>query len=46
MLGEMKVELVGETLQARYVPSTDILARCVSLGKLIAEKLKERCAAD
>lgn len=45
VLREMKVELVGEGINVRYVPDEDALAECFSLGALVAEKLKERCAA-
>jgi flavorubredoxin len=41
-LAEMKVELVGEGVSAKYVPDDDALAECFSLGVFVAEKLKEK----
>jgi len=43
ILSAMKVELVAETLNVKYVPDEDVLAQCRSLGMLVAEKLVERC---
>jgi flavorubredoxin len=44
ILTEMKVELIGDGLKAKYVPDEETLAECFSLGALVAEKLKERYA--
>jgi flavorubredoxin len=44
ILTEMKVELIAEGVTARYVPDDRVLAECFSLGALVAERLKERCA--
>lgn len=41
-LTEMKVELVGEGINVKYVPDDEALAQCFSLGILVAQKLKER----
>jgi flavorubredoxin len=43
-LREMEVDLVADGLNVRYVPDEDALAKCFSLGVLVAEKLKERCS--
>ena len=43
VLKGMKVELVGESIKAKYVPDDEALAQCYSLGMLVAEKLKELC---
>lgn len=43
VLGEMKVDLVGESVRVKYVPDSEALAECHSLGLLVAEKLAERC---
>ncbi len=42
VLKEMRVELVGEPVNIRYVPDKEALEKCRALGKLVAEKLKER----
>jgi flavorubredoxin len=44
VLGQMKVDLVGENLKTKYVPDEEALARCFSLGSLVAEKLKKLCS--
>jgi flavorubredoxin len=44
MLAEMRVELVEKAISAKYVPTDGILAQCHSLGRLVAEKLKQRCS--
>lgn len=44
-LTEMKVELVGEGINVKYVPDNEALAKCFSLGVLVAERLKEKCDA-
>jgi flavorubredoxin len=41
-LTEMKVELVGEGINVKYVPDDEALAQCFSLGVLVAQKLKEK----
>lgn len=46
ILTAMKVELVGDALKVKYVPDKDALAQCHSLGKLVAEKLKEKCQRE
>jgi flavorubredoxin len=43
VLRGMKVELVGESIKAKYVPDDEALAQCYSLGTLVAERLKELC---
>ncbi len=43
VLRGMKVDLVGESVKAKYVPDDEALAQCHSLGVLVAEKLKELC---
>ncbi len=43
ILGEMKVELVGEDLKVRYVPDEDDLARCRALGEAVAARTIEVC---
>ncbi len=44
VLSQMKVDLVEEGLKVKYVPDETDLARCVSMGTLVAEKLKEKCS--
>jgi len=44
-LSEMKVELVGESVRARYAPDETVLERCYSLGQLVAEELRKRVGA-
>jgi hypothetical protein len=39
----MKVGLVGGSVRVKYVPDSEALAECHSLGLLVAEKLAERC---
>jgi flavorubredoxin len=41
ILAEMKVEIVAEPVKAKYVPDSDSLFECFSLGVKVAEKLKE-----
>jgi len=43
VLGEMKVEPVGEGIRVKYVPDRDALEKCYSLGELTSERLKEVC---
>ncbi len=43
VLREMKVELVSEGINVKYVPDNDALAQCYSLGSLVAKKLNEVC---
>jgi len=43
ILNAMKIELVGESIKARYVPDDDALDKCFSLGKLVADELIKRC---
>lgn len=38
---QMKVDLVAEPLRAKYVPDSEALSQCHSLGMQIAEKLKD-----
>ncbi|MFQ6099054.1 MAG: FprA family A-type flavoprotein, partial [Armatimonadota bacterium] len=45
-LASMKVELVGDPVNVQYVPDDDALAQCYSLGRLVAERLNERCEAE
>jgi flavorubredoxin len=42
VLEEMKVDIVGDAVKARYVPDDAALAECRSLGELVAAKVKER----
>jgi len=42
-LAAMKVELVGEPLNVKYVPDEEAFRRCRALGKLVAEKVIEKC---
>ncbi len=41
ILAEMKVDLVGEPLKAKYVPDGETLEACFALGKTISQKLGE-----
>jgi len=41
VLEEMKVQLVGEAIKAKYVPDEAALGQCYELGLQIAAKLKE-----
>ncbi|MCD6571115.1 MAG: FprA family A-type flavoprotein [Deltaproteobacteria bacterium] len=41
VLTNMKVELVDEGINVRYVPDADSLDKCFSLGAKVAQKLKE-----
>ncbi|HEY3315797.1 MAG TPA: flavodoxin domain-containing protein [Bacillota bacterium] len=41
ILGEMKVEPVGDGLKVRHVPGDEALNQCRDLGIQVAEKLKE-----
>ncbi len=43
MLTAMKIELVGETVTARYVPDSDALEKCRLLGEQVAQRLREIC---
>lgn len=45
-LQEMKVDLLGEPLQVKYVPDREALEKCFSWGVLFAEKLKEVCERE
>ncbi|MHC4502047.1 MAG: FprA family A-type flavoprotein [Planctomycetota bacterium] len=45
-LAAMKVELASDPLKVRYVPDGEALAKCCELGRSVAEKLKEKCAAS
>ncbi|MBN2534597.1 MAG: FprA family A-type flavoprotein [Spirochaetales bacterium] len=40
ILSEMKVELTGPGIKAKYVPDADILKDCFNRGVELAEKLK------
>ncbi|MBA7582313.1 Rubredoxin-oxygen oxidoreductase [subsurface metagenome] len=42
ILREMKVEIAGETVNVQYVPDKDDLRNCYKLGKIIADKLKDK----
>ena len=46
ILNAMKIELVGESVKARYVPDDDALGKCFSLGKLVADELMKRCGNE
>jgi len=39
ILREMKVDIVGESVTARYIPDDEAILQCYNLGKHIAEKL-------
>jgi flavorubredoxin len=41
-LRAMKVELVAEGIKSVYVPDQAALSQCFSLGRSVAEKLKEK----
>ena len=43
-LTEMKVELVGDGVSAKYIPGEEALAACFSLGASVAQRLKEKHA--
>ncbi len=43
-LTAMKVELIGDGIRAQYVPDSDVLEQCFSLGELIAAKLGKMCS--
>lgn len=43
VLRDMKVELVSEALQVKYVPTEDDLRRCFNLGAQVAQRLDETC---
>jgi flavorubredoxin len=43
VLSSMKVELIGDDIKVRYVPDSDALAQCFSLGSLVAKELIKRC---
>jgi flavorubredoxin len=43
ILKEMKVDLVVDSIKAKYVPDDDILTRCRELGKVVGGKLVEIC---
>jgi flavorubredoxin len=43
ILGEMKIELVGEDLKVKYVPADDDLERCRALGRAVADRVAEIC---
>lgn len=44
VLGQMKVDLVGENLKVKYVPDGSALVQCVSLGTSVAKRLEEICS--
>ena len=46
LLQEMKVELVGDGVGARYVPDDDALGRCHSLGMQVASSLEGRVGKE
>ncbi|MDD5712239.1 MAG: FprA family A-type flavoprotein [Smithellaceae bacterium] len=41
-LRDMKVELVGEQVKAKHVPTVEIIARCRRLGETMAAEVKKR----
>ena len=41
ILSEMKVDLIGDPLKAKYVPDKDTLQKCFDLGKTIADRLSQ-----
>ncbi len=43
LLKSMNVELVSDGVKANYVPDAEALNHCNSLGRAVAERLKERC---
>lgn len=43
LLGEMKLELLGENVKIQYVPDAEGLARCREFGKRIAGRLSQFC---
>ena len=42
-LKEMKVEIMGESIKAKYVPDDKVLEKCYEQGKALARKLKSIC---
>jgi flavorubredoxin len=40
-LQEMHVKLIGDSVAVNYVPTTDDLLQCQSLGQLVAQQLKQ-----
>ncbi len=44
ILAEMKVEPVGEPIRTRHVPDADVLRSCYELGRITADKLREKTA--
>ena len=43
IMNDMKIEMVFETLNSKYVPKEDMMKKCNDMGKAIASKLKESC---
>lgn len=43
-LEEMKVELIEDGLRHKYVPNSEVLAKCVAMGRRIGETVKDRTA--
>ena len=43
ILEDMKVEIIAEPLNIKYVPDSDDLDKCFTLGKSVARKLGELC---
>jgi len=41
MLVGMKVELIGDPVQTRHVPTPEVLAQCHDTGRLMSEKIKQ-----
>ena len=42
-LDEMHVERVSDSVRIQYVPDDEALAQCYDLGKIVGERLKEKC---
>jgi flavorubredoxin len=42
LLADLKVELVGDPVQARHRPDQSVLAQCFDLGRQMAEKINEK----
>jgi flavorubredoxin len=46
ILGEMKVELLGEGIRIRHVPDAEALKRCYDVGREMAERVRGRLAPE
>jgi len=46
MLRDMKVNIVHDGIEAKYVPTPEVLSKCRELGLLVAKKIGEVCCND